>query len=307
MLETIQRDSVISFPMLGNLTLNPPAYFTVFGRPIYFYGVLIGLGFILGITFCAKRAKRFGLKEDDVYDVVIWLVPFSILGARLYYVLFNLNYYLHHLGEFFAVWNGGLAIYGGVIAGVIVTWLVCRKKKIPLLAMFDCLCFGLLIGQIIGRWGNFMNREAFGVETEIFCRMGLTAPDGTTIYVHPTFLYESLWNLGVLLFLLVYEGSGKRRFDGECMTLYFLLYGLGRVWIEGLRTDSLYIGSSGVRVSQVLSLILAFAAATVLYFNRREKFTPDALYVNRVAAQEEAVVIGSADGGKKDTTNGSGQ
>ena len=291
MLETIQRDSVISFPMLGNLRLNPPSYFTLFGRPVYFYGVLIGLGFFLGILFCARRAKRFGLKEDDVYDVAIWGIPCSILGARLYYVLFHLGYYLQHPEELFAIWNGGLAIYGGVIAGILVVVLVCRKKKIPVGAMLDNLCYGLLIGQIIGRWGNFMNREAFGAETTVFCRMGLTAPDGTTIYVHPTFLYESLWNLGVFLFLLWFEKAGKRRFDGHCITLYFLLYGLGRFWIEGLRTDSLYIGNTGIRVSQALSLVLVLSAAALLLYMRGQPFSPDHLYVNRVAAKEAGMII----------------
>ncbi len=294
MFETIQRESVISFPMLGGLTLNPPAYFTLFGRPIYFYGVFIGLGFILGILFCARRAGRFGLREDDIYDVMIWVIPFSILGARLYYVLFRLDYYLQHPGEFFAVWNGGLAIYGGVIAGILVCMLVARHKKIPLPALLDDLCYGLLIGQILGRWGNFMNREAFGAETTVFCRMGLTAPDGTTIYVHPTFLYESLWNLGVLLFLLWFEKKGKRRFDGQCITLYFLLYGLGRFWIEGLRTDSLYLWGTGIRVSQALSLLLAAAAAAVLIVKSRQPFSPDDLYVNRRAAAECPVVIEGA-------------
>ena len=291
MLETIQRDSVISFPMLGGLTLNPPSYFLLFGRPIYFYGVLIGLGFLLAILFCAKRAKRFGLKEDDVYDVAIWLIPCSIIGARLYYVLFRLDYYLEHPGELFAIHNGGLAIYGGVIAGVISVVLVCRKKKIPVGAMLDNLCYGLLIGQIIGRWGNFMNREAFGAETTVFCRMGLTAPDGTTIYVHPTFLYESLWNLGVLLFLLWFERTGRRRFDGHCVTLYFLLYGLGRFWIEGLRTDSLYLGNTGIRVSQALSLVLVLSSAPLLLYMRTRPFSPDHLYVNRVAAKEAGMII----------------
>lgn len=291
MLETIQRDSVISFPMLGGLTLNPPSYFLLFGRPIYFYGVLIGLGFLLAILFCAKRAKRFGLKEDDVYDVAIWLIPCSIIGARLYYVLFRLDYYLEHPWELFAIHNGGLAIYGGVIAGVISVVLVCRKKKIPVGAMLDNLCYGLLIGQIIGRWGNFMNREAFGAETTVFCRMGLTAPDGTTIYVHPTFLYESLWNLGVLLFLLWFERTGRRRFDGHCVTLYFLLYGLGRFWIEGLRTDSLYLGNTGIRVSQALSLVLVLSSAALLLYMRTRPFSPDHLYVNRVAAKEAGMII----------------
>lgn len=302
MLETIQRESVISFPMLGDLRLNPPSYFMLFGHPIYFYGVLIGLGFLLGIAFCAKRAKRFGLKEDDIYDVMIWLIPCSILGARAYYVLFQLGYYLQHPGELFAIRNGGLAIYGGVIAGALVAYLVCRRKKIPFPAMLDCLCFGLLIGQIIGRWGNFLNREAFGAETEVFCRMGLTDANGTTIYVHPTFLYESLWNLGVLLFLLWFEKTGKRRFDGHCMSLYFLLYGLGRFWIEGLRTDSLYLGGTGIRISQALSLVLVLASLALLIYRHRQPFSPADLYVNRVAAQEAAVIIESTH--KEESENG---
>ena len=302
MLETIQRESVISFPMLGDLRLNPPSYFMLFGHPIYFYGVLIGLGFLLGIAFCAKRAKRFGLKEDDIYDVMISLIHCSILGARAYYVLFQLGYYLQHPSELFAIRNGGLAIYGGVIAGVLVAYLVCRRKKIPFPAMLDCLCFGLLIGQIIGRWGNFLNREAFGAETEVFCRMGLTDANGTTIYVHPTFLYESLWNLGVLLFLLWFEKAGKRRFDGHCMSLYFLLYGLGRFWIEGLRTDSLYLGGTGIRISQALSLVLVLASLALLIYRHRQPFSPADLYVNRVAAQEAAVIIESTH--KEESENG---
>ena len=291
MTETIQREAVISFPMLGGLRLDPPASFTIFGHSVYFYGVLIGLGFLLGITFAAKRAKRFGLEEDDVYDVMIWAIPCAILGARLYYVLFQWDYYARHLDELFAVWNGGLAIYGGIIAGALTAYLVCRRKKIPFPAMLDCLCFGLLVGQIVGRWGNFMNREAFGAETAAFCRMGLTAPDGSTVYVHPTFLYESLWNLGVLLFLLWFEKSGRRRFDGHCVTLYFLLYGLGRLWIEGLRADSLYLGQTGIRVSQLLSLVLVLSAAAVLIVKHRQPFSPGDLYVNRVAAQKAAVII----------------
>ena len=294
MLETMQRGSVISFPMLGDLHLNPPAYFTVFGRPIYFYGVLIGLGFLLGILYCAKKSPRFGLKPDDVYDVMLWLIPCSILGARLYYVLFRLDYYRDHLDELLAVWNGGLAIYGGVIAGILVAAFVARHKRIPFGALLDNLSFGLLIGQIVGRWGNFMNREAFGAETEIFCRMGLTAADGTTVYVHPTFLYESFWNLCVLLFLIRFERKGGRRFDGHCIALYFLLYGIGRFWIEGLRTDSLYLGSTGIRVSQALSLALAVGAAALLLIRGRRPFRPEELYVNRINAP--AVILSAEEG-----------
>ena len=281
MIDTIQRDSVISFPFLG-LELNPPASLELFGREIYFYGILIALGFVLAMLYCAKSARRFGLKEDDVYDFMIWLLPMAILGARLYYVAFSLDEYLAQPSRIFAVWEGGLAIYGGVIAGVITLLLVCRHKKIPAGAFMDLAIYGLLIGQIIGRWGNFMNREAFGAQTEIFCRMGLTAPDGTTIYVHPTFLYESLWNFVLLAALIIFERRGKRRYDGQCALLYFFFYGLGRMWIEGLRSDSLYIGSTGIRVSQLLSLVIVLAALTIMLLIRRKNPSPETLYVNVV-------------------------
>lgn len=294
LMQTIQRDSVISFPMLGGLTLDPPSYITVFGQDIYFYGILIALGFLLGILYCTHISSRFGIKEDDLYDVFIWLIPMAIIGARLYFVLFKLDEYLAHPVEIIAVWHGGLAIYGGVIAGVLVVVLACRHKKIPIGAMLDVLVFGLLIGQIIGRWGNFMNREAFGAETSAFCRMGLTAPDGTTIYVHPTFLYESLWNLACLIFLVVFMKKGRRKYDGQCILIYFFWYGLGRAWIEGLRTDSLYIGSTGIRVSQALSVALALIALTVLIVQSRKSHPPEALYVNRVSAAEADSKAGSS-------------
>ena len=286
-IETIQRDAVISFPFLWNLTLNPPAYFTLFGRRVYFSGVLIALGFLLAMSFCARRSKRFGIRSDDFYDLMLWLIPLSILGARLYFVLFRLRDYAADPISALYVWEGGLAIYGGVIAGVITALLVCRRKKIPFPAMIDLLVFGLLIGQIIGRWGNFMNREAFGAETESFFRMGLTKPDGSTIYVHPTFLYESVWNLAGLIFLLLFEGKGKRRYDGQCALIYFFWYGLGRAWIEGLRTDSLYIGGSGIRVSQLLSILLVLAAGTMLVIQGRREHPPEKLYVNRVNSENK--------------------
>ncbi len=287
LLQTIQRDSIISFPMFGDFAINPPAYFTVFGKNIYFYGVIIALGFVLGTLYCAGNARRFGIKSDDVYDFMLWTIPLSIIGARLYYVLFRLPHYIQHPGEIFAIWEGGLAIYGGVIAGIIVAVVLCRKKKIPLLAMLDLLVYGLLIGQIIGRWGNFMNREAFGAETDVFCRMGLTAPDGTQIFVHPTFLYESLWNLAGLIFLIVWDRKGKRKYDGQCLLFYFFWYGIGRAWIEGLRTDSLYIGSTNIRVSQALSIVLALISFIILIVQSRREHSPEKLFVNQVKAQPD--------------------
>ena len=287
-LETIQRDSVISFPGLGIFGLNPPASFSVFGHRIYFYGVLFALGFTLGILYCARRSKDFGLKSDDFYDMVILLSPLSILCARIYFVLFRLDEFAGRpLIAYFAVWEGGIAIYGGIIGGILAIWLVTRRKKLPFLAMLDLTVFGVLIGQIIGRWGNFMNREAFGAQTEIFCRMGLTDPSGHTIYVHPTFLYESLWNLVLFLGLWLWVKKGKRKYDGQMSLLYLFFYGLGRAWIEGLRTDSLYIGHTGIRVSQALSLVLVLFAGALLLWERRREHPASELWVNRVKAAEE--------------------
>ena len=280
-IQTIQRDSAISFPMLGNFSINPPSYFTVFGRNIYFYGVLIALGFLLAILYCGRRSREFGIQADDFYDLMLWLIPLSIVGARLYFVLFRLEDYLANPISILYIHEGGLAIYGGVIAGVLCVVFVCRHKKIPIPAMMDLTVHGLLIGQIIGRWGNFMNREAFGAETTIFCRMGLTAPDGTTIYVHPTFLYESLWNLCGFLFLLWFVKSGRRKYDGQCALLYFFWYGLGRAWIEGLRTDSLYIPGTDIRVSQLVSLVLVLVTGAILLVQSRRTHDPEKLYVNQ--------------------------
>ena len=286
-LDTIQRDSVISFPGLGISGLNPPAYFTVFGRPIYFYGVLIALGFLTAILYCSRRSRDFGIKADDFYDMMIWLIPVSILCARIYFVLFRLEDFIGGpLIRYFAVWEGGIAIYGGIIGGLLTILFVCRHKKIPFLAMLDLAVFGVLLGQIIGRWGNFMNREAFGAQTEIFCRMGLTDPNGHTIYVHPTFLYESLWNLILFIGLNLWMKRGGRRYDGQMTLLYLFFYGLGRAWIEGLRTDSLYIGSTGIRVSQALSLCLVIFAGALLLYELRREHPKEKLYVNQIAARE---------------------
>ena len=271
LLETTQSESVIRYPFLGNLTLNPPASFSVFGREIYFYGVIIALGFVLGILYCARRAPEFGISSDSVYDMMIWMIPLSILGARLYFVLFQAEYYFAHPAEILAVWEGGLAIYGGIIAGVLVAFLFCRVRHIAFLDMLDLMSFGVLIGQALGRWGNFFNREAFGAETNIFCRMGLTAPDGTTVYVHPTFLYESLWNLLGLAFLICFTKSGRRRYSGQVALMYFFWYGLGRSWIEGLRTDSLYLAHTGIRVSQLLSILIVCVSGIILFINRNKK------------------------------------
>lgn len=285
---TMLRDAAISFPMLGDWSIDPPYSFTVFGFEIYFYGAIIALGFILAALFCAKQAAKFGLTSDDLFDFVIWLIPTCIIGARLYYVLFKLDYFLANPSEILSLRDGGLAIYGGIIAGVITGVLVCKRKKIPVLALGDLTAFGLLIGQAIGRWGNFINREAFGVETDIFCRMGLTTPDGVTVFVHPTFLYESLWNFTGLIILYILLRRGVRKYDGQFTWLYVLWYGLGRAWVEGLRTDSLYIGTTDIRVSQLLAIVSALIAAVILIVNARKTHSPDELFVNRSERTKKA-------------------
>lgn len=278
---TMLRGAEISFPMLGDWSIDPPYSFTVFGFEVYFYGVIIAAGFILAALFCARKAAEFGLTSDDLFDLVIWLIPACIIGARLYYVLFKLDYFIANPSRLFSIRDGGLAIYGGIIAGVIVGILWCRKKKIRLFAVGDLIAFGLFIGQAIGRWGNFINREAFGAETDVFCRMGLTLPGQDTLYVHPTFLYESLWNLVGLIILCVLSRLGKRKYDGQFFWFYILWYGLGRAWVEGLRTDSLYIGSTGIRVSQLLAAVSALAALCVLIVNAKKAHKPEDMFVNR--------------------------
>lgn len=268
--DLIGRDSPICFPMLGGAVLDPPASVTLLGRTVYLYGIVIALAFALGILWCARHAPAFGIESDRVYDVFLWMLPAAILGARLYYVLFRLDYYRARPSEIFAVWEGGLAVYGGVLAGIAAVLLVCRRKQIPPLAMLDLLAPAVLLGQAVGRWGNFFNREAFGRETDIFCRMGLTAVTGETVFVHPTFLYESIWNAAGFLLLGTLLRRGKRRYNGQFTALYFLWYGTGRFFIEGLRTDSLLLPGTGVRVSQVLSALLAVFGALVLIRKRHE-------------------------------------
>lgn len=283
---TMMREAAISFPMLGDLTINPPASFELFGRTFYWYGAIIALGFLLAMLYCAGRAKRFGLTADNLYDLVIWVLPIAIIGARLYFVIFQWQDFRNDLVSILYIWEGGLAIYGGVIAGTLTAIIWSRRKKIPMGASLDLLGFGVLIGQIAGRWGNFMNREAFGGETEVFCRMGLTAPGGETVYVHPTFLYESLWNLLGFVLLSLFVKKGRRKYDGQAFILYILWYGLGRVWIEGLRTDSLYIAGTTLRASQCLAGASVLIAAALLIINARKSHPQP--FVERQAESEAA-------------------
>lgn len=282
-------NAVISFPFLG-ISLNPSNTYVLFGHTFYWYGVIIACGFILAVLYCSRRCREFGITQDELIDILIFSVPAAIVGARIYYVIFNYSQYKDNFSEVFKIWQGGLAIYGAVIAAVITLLIVCRVKKISPLAMLDVGAFGLLIGQLVGRWGNFMNREAYGYETSIFCRMGLTE-NGQTIYVHPTFLYESLWNLTGFIILHILSKSKKhpRKFDGQYFLYYVAWYGLGRMFIEGLRTDSLYIGDSGIRVSQLLAACsLAAAIIILLVVFKTVRLSADKLWVNRRKALEAA-------------------
>ena len=274
---------IISFPMLGDLSINPPNSFEVFGFSIYWYGVIIAAGFLLAVLYCMHRCGEFGLNSDNVLDTLIVGTPLAIIGARLYYVVFYFDLYRDNLWEIFAIRDGGLAIYGGIIGAIIGLLIVSRWRRFSALAMLDLGCFGMLIGQFVGRWGNFINREAYGAETEIFCRMGLTDPvTGNTIYVHPTFLYESLWNFLGFVLLHIFSKKFERRFDGQFFLMYVAWYGFGRMLIEGLRTDSLYIPGTVIRVSQLLGA-LSCAAAVIAFVIMWKRSDGKKLWKNRSA------------------------
>ena len=302
---TALKDMPISFPgLFGDWEFNPDPIAIHIGHGIYWYGIILACAMLAGLFLCMKQAKRFGLTEDNVLDLVLWAVPCCILGSRIYYVIFYLDLYRNadgslDWGRIIAIWDGGLAIYGTVIAGALVVLIFTRVKKLRFAAMMDLAVMGLLLGQIIGRWANFINREAFGGLTDLPWRMRLWVSASQYIEVHPTFLYESLWNLVGLLLMLFVVTKG-RRFDGENTWFYFLWYGLGRAWIEGLRTDSLYLFDwtfmgQPIRVSQALSLVMVVVAAFMLFYNIKiKKCTADGLLVNQLAAAEEARLAAEA-------------
>lgn len=277
--------SPISFPNLG-ITVDPnPVAFTVFGKDIYWYGIIIALGFLLAVIYMMRRAPVFGLTQDDVLDEVLWAVPIGVICARLYYCIFYWALYADNPISILYIWEGGLAIYGGVIGGAITILVVSRVKKIKTGTMLDIAAMAVLIGQIFGRWGNFMNREAHGTVTDSFFKMGLVDASGAVTYYHPTFLYESVWNL--VGFLALHFLTKKRKFDGQIFLSYLTWYGLGRVWIEGLRTDSLYLFSTGIRVSQlVAALCVVIGGGALAFMLIKRKPDPAQLYVNQKEARE---------------------
>ena len=275
----------ITFPNLG-ISVNPSRVaFTVLGKDIYWYGIIIAAGFLLAVIYAMRRAPSFGLNEDNILDMLFVAVPLAIVCARLYYCIFYWDLYRDNPIAILYVWEGGLAIYGGVIGAVIGVAIFCRVKKLPIGPLLDVGSLGLLIGQMIGRWGNFMNREAHGAVTDSFFKMGIADAAGNVTYYQPTFLYESVWNL--VGFVALHFYSKRRKFDGEVFLLYLAWYGLGRAWIEGLRTDSLYLFNTGIRVSQLLAALSCVAAIAVLVYVRVvRKPQPEKLYVNRVAHDE---------------------
>lgn len=270
----------ISFPGLG-ISVNPdPVLISFGGLSVHWYGVIIAAGMILAVWYASRRAAEFGLTEDHILNLLLVALPFAIVGARTYYCVFNWRLYADNPISVLYIWEGGLAIYGGVIGAFIGAAIYARFSKIPLGPLADLGGLGLLIGQGIGRWGNFVNREAHGGVTGCWLRMGLVE-NGQVVYYHPTFLYESVWNLAGFL-LLHFFSKKHRRYDGEIFTMYVAWYGLGRAWIEGLRTDSLYLFHSGLRVSQLLAVLSCLTAAAFLIWNLYlHPKNPDLLYAKR--------------------------
>jgi len=273
----------ISFPSLG-LELNPGRSIDLGPLSIHYYGIAIALGLMLAVMYGSRRSKEFGIKEDDLMDGVLWVTPFAILCARAYYCIFAWHEFAADPISVLYIWNGGLAIYGGVLGAVAGVIIFCRIKKIKVTALLDLVLMGFLIGQSLGRWGNFFNREAFGAETESFLRMGLTnTVTGVTTYFHPTFLYESVWN--ALGFGILHFASKRRKYDGQIALGYAAWYGLGRCFIEGLRMDSLWWGP--FRVSQLLAGISCLAASGILLWQMTRPHDPANLFVNQVAARDK--------------------
>lgn len=257
----------IAFPGLDIGPFTVSESFTFFGMSIHYYGILIALGIILAYLFCSRKAIKRDISSDTLLDVILYGLPSAVICARIYYVVFSWADYKDNWLDVFKIWEGGIAIYGAVIGACLSTLIYCKVKKISFKKIFDIGAFGLLIGQIIGRWGNFINAEAYGSETDsALFRMQLV---NQNITVHPTFLYESSWNLLVFLFLNIYEKYQK--FDGELFLVYLAGYGIGRFLVEGLRTDSLWLGP--VRISQIVALCSVILGIVLIIIGRKKAKT----------------------------------
>ncbi len=269
--------NILSFPGLGigEFEINKTA-FSLFGRDVAWYGIIVTLAIISVCAVVYYKAKKTEISTDDILDYFIYCIIFGIIGTRLYYVIFDGigNYIVSDRGvwgnitgtlyNIVAVWEGGLAIYGGIISVALTIAVVSKIKHISFLKILDMGGHAALLGQAIGRWGNFFNAEAHGGETTVFCRMGIKNSLGVTHYYHPTFLYESLWNITGFLLICLLHKKVRRKYDGQTFLWYVTWYGLGRMFIEGLRTDSLYIGNTGIRVSQLLAFCLFIGGAVTL-------------------------------------------
>lgn len=279
-------NTAINFPHLGIYLEHVGKSISVFGFDIAYYGIIIGCSILLGLYLAQREAKRTGQNPDTYTDMVIYAIIVSVICARAYYVIFSWDHYKDNLLSIFNLRQGGLAIYGGIIGAVATVYVYSRVKKLSFPLLLDTACIGLVAGQILGRWGNFFNREAFGGYTDSLFAMQLPVSAVRVneiteemwahvqviggeqfIQVHPTFLYESIWNLGVLCFLYWYRD--RKKFRGELFLTYVLGYGLGRVWIEGLRTDQLQIGSTGIPVSQLLAGVLILVSLFLIIMGRR--------------------------------------
>ena len=274
----------ITFPGLFDDILTVPTE-TFFGIKIY--AVMIMVGFLLAAIYAMARAKEFNSDGDIIADLLIFVLPAAIIGARAYYVLHKWDYYSQHTDEIIKVWNGGIAIYGAIIASAIVIMIYSKIKKIDMLSLLDLGAISLLIGQSIGRWGNFFNAEAYGTTTDLPWGMVIRKSIQTTgAAVHPTFLYESIWN--AIGFVILHNYSKKRKFKGEMTLLYIAWYGLGRAFIEGLRVDSLMIGNTNIRVSQMLAIVTCvLSVIALLYFYKTKKGTPVLVSVNETDVADE--------------------
>ena len=281
-------DYSIAFPNLGIFLSYVPKSFTIFGYTVALYGVTMALSMLAGLWLVTSWARRLGQSPDLYLDLAMVTIVFALIGARAYYVIFSWDFYGSHPREILNFRAGGLALYGAVIGGSLTIFVFARVRRQKVTLLLDTVCLGMLTGQIIGRWGNFFNREAFGTYTDGLLAMALPLSavrereipeiclersyvrDGVSyILVHPTFLYESLWNLGVLLILLTVTGRAMKKFDGEICLLYFLLYGSGRVWIEALRTDQLRLPGTELAVSQLLSACLMAGSLILIFCGRR--------------------------------------
>jgi len=258
------------------LSVIDPVAISIGPIKIYWYGIIIALAMLIGISLATKEAQKLGLEEDTMVDMALWAIPIGFIGARLYYVLFKWDYYIQNPSEIIAIWNGGIAIYGGLIAGGLAVYWFARRKKMTLTLLLDILAPSVLLAQSIGRWGNFINQEAHGgavsrqfLETLYLPEFIIEQMNINGTYYHPTFLYESLWSLlGFILLIILRNQKGLLR-RGEVALSYVIWYSFGRFFIEGMRTDSLWIGDI-MRVSQMLSLVLFISAIILLVYRRRD-------------------------------------